>query len=90
MQAAKISTRRLPEFAVFVACPDPDAQRKYARSYCHKPCFPALLFGTLEDQFREVEMAWTAPKIKDIACGMEINMYQPGEDEERGHDHEPI
>lgn len=38
----------------------------------------------------EAEMAWTAPKIKDIACGMEINMYQPGEDEERGHDHEPI
>ncbi len=35
-------------------------------------------------------MAWTAPKIKDIACGMEINMYQPGEDEERGHDYEPI
>ncbi|MDG1169635.1 MAG: pyrroloquinoline quinone precursor peptide PqqA [Sulfitobacter sp.] len=25
-------------------------------------------------------MAWTAPKIKEVACGMEINMYASGED----------
>lgn len=29
-------------------------------------------------------MAWTAPKIKEVACGMEINMYAPGEDDDRG------
>lgn len=26
-------------------------------------------------------MAWTKPKLKEIACGMEINMYAPAEDE---------
>ncbi len=26
-------------------------------------------------------MAWTAPKIEEIACGMEINMYFPAEDD---------
>jgi len=25
-------------------------------------------------------MAWTAPKAKEVACGMEINMYASGED----------
>lgn len=24
-------------------------------------------------------MAWTAPKIEEIACGMEINMYAPAD-----------
>ncbi|MEM8876571.1 MAG: pyrroloquinoline quinone precursor peptide PqqA [Pseudomonadota bacterium] len=27
-------------------------------------------------------MAWTAPKIKEIACGMEINMYFPADDQD--------
>ncbi|MGF1501550.1 MAG: pyrroloquinoline quinone precursor peptide PqqA [Paracoccaceae bacterium] len=26
-------------------------------------------------------MAWTAPKIEELSCGMEINMYFPAEDE---------
>lgn len=26
-------------------------------------------------------MAWTAPKIIESTCGMEINMYYPAEDE---------
>ena len=26
-------------------------------------------------------MAWTAPIIEETACGMEINMYFPAEDE---------
>lgn len=26
-------------------------------------------------------MAWNKPKIREIACGMEINMYGPAEDE---------
>jgi coenzyme PQQ precursor peptide PqqA len=26
-------------------------------------------------------MAWTKPTIREIACGMEINMYGPAEDD---------
>lgn len=26
-------------------------------------------------------MAWTKPRLTEIACGMEINMYAPAEDE---------
>tara|TARA_B110000908_G_C10015294_1_gene340479 strand:+ start:37 stop:162 length:126 start_codon:yes stop_codon:yes gene_type:complete len=29
---------------------------------------------------RRFEMNWTAPKTKEVACGMEINMYASGED----------
>jgi coenzyme PQQ precursor peptide PqqA len=29
----------------------------------------------------EKHMAWTKPILKEIACGMEINMYAPAEDE---------
>lgn len=28
-------------------------------------------------------MAWTKPKIREIECGMEINMYGPEEDDTR-------
>ncbi|MBB3985208.1 pyrroloquinoline quinone precursor peptide PqqA [Sagittula sp. NFXS13] len=28
-------------------------------------------------------MAWNTPKIREIECGMEINMYGPENDEER-------
>lgn len=28
-------------------------------------------------------MAWSKPKAREIKCGMEINMYGPGEDDER-------
>lgn len=27
-------------------------------------------------------MAWTKPVLKEIACGMEINMYGPAEGED--------
>ncbi len=33
-------------------------------------------------------MAWTAPELKEVNCGMEINMYIPAEDGER--DNEPL
>lgn len=26
-------------------------------------------------------MAWTKPQLKEVSCGMEINMYAPAEDE---------
>lgn len=29
----------------------------------------------------EDTMAWTKPVIREIECGMEINMYGPSEDE---------
>lgn len=32
----------------------------------------------------EETMAWTAPKIEELACGMEINMYFPAEDGREG------
>ncbi len=28
-------------------------------------------------------MNWTRPIAREIKCGMEINMYGPGEDDER-------
>jgi len=27
-------------------------------------------------------MTWTAPKLEEVTCGMEINMYFPAEDED--------
>ena len=27
------------------------------------------------------DMAWTAPKLEEVTCGMEINMYFPAEDD---------
>lgn len=35
-------------------------------------------------------MAWTAPKAKEMNCGMEINMYAPSEDDARGSDRDEI
>lgn len=35
----------------------------------------------------EKTMAWTTPKLKEVNCGMEINMYSPSEDE--GREYEP-
>jgi len=26
-------------------------------------------------------MIWTAPKVEEVTCGMEINMYFPAEEE---------
>ncbi|MFD0857486.1 pyrroloquinoline quinone precursor peptide PqqA [Roseovarius aquimarinus] len=31
-------------------------------------------------------MAWTKPVIREIECGMEINMYGPGGEEREGDD----
>ena len=28
------------------------------------------------------EMSWTAPKIDEVSCGMEINMYFPADEEQ--------
>jgi coenzyme PQQ precursor peptide PqqA len=33
----------------------------------------------------DIEMSWTKPVLREIECGMEINMYGP-EGEEREHD----
>ena len=35
-------------------------------------------------------MAWNKPKAREIKCGMEINMYGPGEDDERDAGREVI
>jgi len=35
---------------------------------------------------REDKMAWCKPTAVEISCGMEINMYGPGEDDERDND----
>ncbi|WP_378947375.1 pyrroloquinoline quinone precursor peptide PqqA [Paracoccus sp. R86501] len=29
----------------------------------------------------DIHMAWKKPTLTEIACGMEINMYAPAEDE---------
>ncbi|WP_435169404.1 pyrroloquinoline quinone precursor peptide PqqA [Falsirhodobacter sp. 1013] len=31
-------------------------------------------------------MAWKKPSAKEVACGMEINMYGPSEDDRNGRD----
>ncbi|MDJ0859693.1 MAG: pyrroloquinoline quinone precursor peptide PqqA [Dinoroseobacter sp.] len=33
-------------------------------------------------------MAWTTPKLREVNCGMEINMYSPAEDEGREAEHD--
>lgn len=35
-------------------------------------------------------MAWSKPVAREIKCGMEINMYGPGEDDDRGTGREAI
>lgn len=39
--------------------------------------------GVAVPHLEEKHMAWKKPVIKDIACGMEINMYGPSEDDPR-------
>ena len=34
--------------------------------------------------FRKNQMAWTKPIIREIECGMEINMYGPDSEEDAG------
>ena len=38
------------------------------------------------DQQWRMKMAWKKPIAVEVACGMEINMYSPAEDDERGGD----
>jgi coenzyme PQQ precursor peptide PqqA len=33
-------------------------------------------------------MSWSKPIALEMRCGMEINMYGPGEDDDRGADRE--
>ena len=33
-------------------------------------------------------MAWKKPSVKEVNCGMEINMYAPAEDDSRETDRE--
>lgn len=35
----------------------------------------------LTDNREDFRMTWTAPKLEEISCGMEINMYFPADDE---------
>lgn len=35
-------------------------------------------------------MAWNKPVAREIKCGMEINMYGPGEDDDRGTERDVI
>ena len=35
-----------------------------------------------EAQPEETHMAWTAPIIEEVACGMEINMYFPADEDD--------
>ena len=37
----------------------------------------------MTSQPMEETMAWTAPKIEELTCGMEINMYFPADEDER-------
>ena len=48
------------------------------RLYC-----TTIRFSCASDDhgMEEMNMAWTKPTLKEIACGMEINMYAPAEDE---------
>jgi coenzyme PQQ precursor peptide PqqA len=43
--------------------------------------FPESL-GSHQATVSEIcNMAWTAPKLEEVTCGMEINMYFPAEDD---------
>lgn len=37
-------------------------------------------------QLEEITMSWKKPIVREVQCGMEINMYGPGEDDERDYD----
>ena len=39
-----------------------------------------------QSHYREENMAWTAPILREVNCGMEINMYAPAEDEGRDYE----
>ncbi|MEM8572261.1 MAG: pyrroloquinoline quinone precursor peptide PqqA [Pseudomonadota bacterium] len=35
-------------------------------------------------------MSWKKPVAREVKCGMEVNMYGPGQDDERETDRRPI
>lgn len=43
-------------------------------------------FSRLISQLEEIAMSWKKPIVREVQCGMEINMYGPGEDDERDYD----
>lgn len=45
--------------------------------------FPTVAYWGMAPKVREEMMAWKKPTAKAIACGMEINMYGPSEDDRR-------
>jgi coenzyme PQQ precursor peptide PqqA len=47
--------------------------------------WPVVKFPPSDTKTKPMEemMAWTAPKLSEVNCGMEINMYSPSEDERR-------
>lgn len=52
------------------------------RGLCADPCRTYHdLPARWRNRLRRLRMAWTKPILKEIACGMEINMYAPAEDE---------
>jgi coenzyme PQQ precursor peptide PqqA len=42
---------------------------------------PALGHSRATPRAGRITMAWTTPKIEEVTCGMEINMYFPAEDD---------
>ena len=40
----------------------------------------APIRGAPREEAKESIMAWTAPIIEEVTCGMEINMYFPAEE----------
>ena len=48
----------------------------------HRRALHSGTVATWRDGYdRRINMAWTKPILTEIACGMEINMYAPAEDE---------
>lgn len=42
---------------------------------------PVAFDVAVPDMKEDIHMAWKKPTLTEIACGMEINMYAPAEDE---------
>ncbi len=45
-------------------------------------CARFTVSRTLDNPLEDETMAWTAPKLEEVTCGMEINMYFPAEGED--------
>jgi coenzyme PQQ precursor peptide PqqA len=63
---------------------DPIAARDRLTMEAFQSLLPlAASIGAAETQISHMgeTMAWTAPAIEEVTCGMEINMYFPAEEE---------